>query len=100
MAGYLKFLAQRLLVLVLTVFISITVVFFVPRMVPGNPLGAVFLNLAQMGGSAGASDLIAEYERIFGLDQSLWTQYVSFLRELTHGNLGYSISSFPSLVRD
>lgn len=98
MSGYIKFIANRFIVLVLTVFISITVVFFVPRLVPGNPLGAVFLNLAQVGGSAGASELVAEYERMFGLDQSLWTQYVRFLRELLHGNFGYSISSFPSEV--
>jgi peptide/nickel transport system permease protein len=98
MSGYLKFIAERFLVLIVTVFISITVVFFVPRLVPGNPLGAVFLNLAQVGGSAGATELVAEYERIFGLDQSLWDQYVRFWRELLRGNFGYSISSFPSEV--
>src|SRR5690606_1628637 len=98
MSGYLRFLAQRFLVLVVTVFISITVVFFVPRMVPGNPLGAVFLNMAQMGGSVGASELVAEYERIFGLDQPLWRQYLNFIRELLRGNFGYSIATFPSEV--
>ncbi|HXF61191.1 MAG TPA: ABC transporter permease [Caldilineaceae bacterium] len=100
MRGYLTFLSQRFLVLLVTVFISITVVFFVPRLVPGNPLGAVFLNMAQMGGNVGATELVAEYERIFGLDQSLWVQYVRFLRELARGNFGYSISSFPSEVSD
>lgn len=100
MSGYARYLAQRFLILLITVFISITVVFFVPRMVPGNPLGAVFMNMAQMGGSAGAPELVAEYERIFGLDQSLWVQYTSFLRELVRGNLGYSIATFPSQVSD
>lgn len=98
MSGYARYLAQRFLILLITVFLSITVVFFVPRMVPGNPLGAVFLNMAQMGGSAGAPELVAEYERIFGLDQSLWVQYLRFWRELLRGNLGYSISTFPSEV--
>jgi peptide/nickel transport system permease protein len=98
MSGYLRFIANRFLILVITVFLSITVVFIVPRLVPGNPLGAVFLNMAQAGGNVGASELVAEYERMFGLDQSLWTQYVRFLRELARGNLGYSISSFPSEV--
>lgn len=98
MSGYARYLAQRFLILLITVFISITVVFFVPRMVPGNPLGAVFMNMAQMGGSAGAPELVAEYERIFGLDQSLWVQYTRFLRELVQGNLGYSIATFPSEV--
>jgi peptide/nickel transport system permease protein len=100
MSGYLKFLAQRFLVLLVTVFISITVVFFVPRLVPGNPLSAVLLNMAQMGGSRGAAELVAEYERMFGLDQSLWVQYTRFMRELLRGNFGYSISNFPSEVND
>ncbi len=100
MSGYLNFLAQRFLVLLITVYISITVVFFVPRLVPGNPLSAVLQNMAQMGGSRGAAELVAEYERIFGLDQSLWTQYIRFLSELMRGNFGYSISSFPSEVSD
>ncbi|NPV09379.1 MAG: ABC transporter permease [Anaerolineae bacterium] len=98
--GYLKYIVQRSVILVATVVISVTVVFFVPRMVPGDPLGAVFLKLAAMGGSAGAPELVEEYKRIFGLDRSMWEQYVSFVRELLRGNLGYSISSFPSEVAD
>lgn len=83
-----------------TVFISITVVFFVPRLVPGNPLSAVFINLAQMGGNTGSMALVEEYERMFGLDQPVWVQYIRFMRELMRGNFGYSISSFPSEVSD
>ncbi|MCS7221215.1 MAG: ABC transporter permease [Anaerolineae bacterium] len=95
-----RYLAERFLIFLATIFISVTVVFFVPRLVPGDPLGAVFLNMAAMGGSMGAGDLVAEYRRLFGLDQGLGQQYVSYLRELAHGNLGYSIGSFPSLVSD
>jgi peptide/nickel transport system permease protein len=51
-----------------------------------------------MGGAAGAADLVREYERMFGLDQPLWTQYILFMRALLGGNLGYSISTFPSEV--
>jgi peptide/nickel transport system permease protein len=69
-------------------------------LVPGNPLGAIFVNLASVGGRLGAPELIEEYQRRFGLDKSLWEQYTSFLRELVQGNLGYSISTFPSLVAD
>ncbi len=100
MSAYLRYILNRLAILFVTVFISITVVFLVPRLVPGNPLGAVFLKMAEMGGSAGAPELVEEYNRIFGLDKSLWEQYLSFWRELLRGNLGYSISTFPSEVAD
>jgi peptide/nickel transport system permease protein len=100
MLAYLRHLSERFVTLVATVFISVTIVFFVPRLVPGNPLGAVFLKLSAIGGSLGATELVEEYTRMFGLDKSLWEQYVNFLQQLAQGNLGYSISSFPSHVSD
>jgi peptide/nickel transport system permease protein len=100
MIAYLKYLSERFVIFVATIFISITIVFFVPRFVPGHPLLAVFNTMAAMGGRVNAPELIEEYNRIFGLDRSLWEQYVSFLRELARGNLGYSIGSFPSHVSD
>ena len=100
MTGYWRYLAGRLVILLVTVFISITVVFFVPRLVPGDPLNSIMIELARAGSNRGASELIEEYRRIFGMDRSLWEQYISFLRELLQGNLGYSITSFPSQVSD
>ena len=69
MAGYGKYLLERLVIFLATIFISVTVVFFVPRLVPGEPLGAVMNNLASMGGSFNAKDMIEEYRRLFGLDK-------------------------------
>ncbi len=100
MIAYLRYLSERFVIFVATIFISITIVFFVPRLVPGHPLLAVFSRMAAMGGSLNAPELIEEYNQLFGLDKGLWEQYVSFLRELARGNLGYSISSFPSHVSD
>ncbi|NDJ63048.1 MAG: ABC transporter permease [Chloroflexi bacterium] len=97
---YARYFFTRLGGFFLTVFIAFTVAFFVPRLVPGNPLGSVFNNLAEVGGNVNAPELIAEYERIFGLDRPVFEQYVSFLREFARGNLGYSISNFPSNVSD
>ena len=100
MLAYLRYLSERFVIFVATIFISITIVFFVPRLIPGHPLLAVFNRMADVGGSLNAPQLIEEYNRIFGLDRSLWEQYVSFLRELARGNLGYSIGSFPAHVSD
>jgi peptide/nickel transport system permease protein len=100
MLAYLRYLAGRLALWAITIFVSITVVFFVPRLVPGNPLAAIFVKLTAVGGRVGAEQLVEQYRRIFGLDRPLWEQYVSFLRELLRGNLGYSVGSFPSEVTD
>jgi len=100
MVAYLRYLSQRFAIFLATIFISVTIVFFVPRLVPGSPLNAIFGKLAAVGGSLNAPELIEEYNRRFGLDRGLWDQYLSFMRELARGNLGYSIGSFPSQVSD
>ena len=98
MNAYTQYIGRRFLLLLATVFISMTVVFFVPRMVPGEPMAAIFANMASVGGSMNAQEMVAEYRGRFGLDEPLWKQYISFWRELLRGNLGISISNFPSPV--
>jgi peptide/nickel transport system permease protein len=99
MGAFTSYLAQRVLIFVATVLISVTVVFFVPRLVPGDPLGALLANMATAGGGGSSSEaLAAEYRQRFGLDESLLEQYVAYLRELAQGNLGYSIAIFPTRV--
>jgi len=100
MLTYARYLGSRLMILVVTILVSITVVFFVPRLVPGDPLGAIFIKMAQIGANVGGTQLVEEYKRRFGLDKPLAEQYWSYLRELFQGNLGYSIASFPSEVSD
>lgn len=100
MSGYFRYLGERLVIFVATVFISITVVFFVPRLVPGDPLAAISLKLAQVGGNFGGRELIDAYMKRFGLDKSLPEQYIAYLTGLAQGDLGYSISSFPTRVSE
>jgi peptide/nickel transport system permease protein len=98
MNAYIRYIGERFIILVVTVFIAMTVVFFVPRLVPGEPLDAVFANMAAVGGAVNAPELVAEYRERFGLDLPIWQQYLSFWRELFRGNMGISISSFPAQV--
>jgi peptide/nickel transport system permease protein len=100
MATYWRHLGERLVIFVATVFISVTVVFFAPRMVPGNPLGALEAKLANIGGNLGGQGLIDEYTRRFGLDKPLLDQYLAYMRQLAQGDLGYSIAVFPTTVGD
>lgn len=94
-----RYLAHRAGIFIATVVISVTVVFFIPRLVPGDPIGGVLAKMAQTGGgSTGNQALVDEYKRRFGLDKSLGAQYLSYLRELARGDLGYSIAIFPTRV--
>ena len=44
MSAYSRYVGRRFLLLLITVFIAMTVVFFVPRLVPGEPMTAIFAN--------------------------------------------------------
>jgi len=100
LSAYLRYLSERLVICVVTIVISVTIVFFAPRLIPGDPLGAVLIKLNQMGSNRGGEAIVAEYTRRFGLDKSPYEQYWIYLGQLAQGNLGYSISSFPSTVSD
>jgi len=100
MVTFWRYVGERLIICLATIALSVTIVFFAPRLVPGDPLGAVTLKLSQMGGNRGSPELVAEYTRRFGLDKSPLEQYGSYLRQMTQGDMGYSIASFPSTVGD
>ena len=80
----LGFLGRRLLQLV-PVAIGITiVVFFMLRLIPGDPVRIML-------GSRATPEAIASLERSLGLDKPIWEQYIYFVRNLAQGNLGVSL---------
>lgn len=72
-----------------TVFVLITLNFFLPRAMPGDPITA----LIDPGAPTYVqSDVLrAELEQYYGLDRPLLNQYVSYLGDLAQGDLGTSI---------
>jgi len=78
-----KFFAQRFAQMLLTLWIIVTILFFLFRLMPGNPLVAyidpTFTQEQQV-------ILI----RQFGLDKPLWQQYFVYLGNLLKGELGDS----------
>lgn len=95
-----RYLGERVIIFIATVVISMTVVFMVPRLAPGDPLGDIFVRMSRMGGSATSQALIEEYRVRFGLDKSMPVQYWAYVRQLAQGDLGYSITNFPTRVSD
>jgi peptide/nickel transport system permease protein len=80
------------------VFFSISVIFIIFRLMPGDPLGAFLVNMGQQYSwrVEGASELIEAYRKEFGLDEDLLTQYVRFLRNLfLKLDFGPSFLEFP-----
>ncbi len=70
----------------LTFFLAISINFFLPRAVPGNPLQLIAGNAAPQLGKERVEALRAQY----GLDKPLSEQYVIYLKQLARGDLGMS----------
>jgi peptide/nickel transport system permease protein len=100
MSGYWRYIWDRLFVFVATVAISVTIVFIMPRVMPGDPMTAVLSKLGEVGGNMGGQALVADYTRRFNLDKPPLEQYAGYLAQLARGDMGYSIASFPTSVSD
>lgn len=82
-----NFALRRLNLLFFTLLMLTLVAFSLNYFFPGSPIvnitGLVNANEAQL----------AQYEQVYRMDQSVFFQYLAYLRELFNGNLGVSMST-------
>jgi len=81
------YVLKRLVFAVLTVFIAVTINFALFRLAPGSAV----TNLARVPHATPQTRLALK--RQFGLDKSKFQQYVIYLQQLAHGNLGISFAN-------
>jgi peptide/nickel transport system permease protein len=84
----------------LIVWAAATINFAVPRLASVDPVREQMLQAAS-GGGANAQpieEVVAAYNKRFGLDQPLWKQYPRYLWDMARFDFGYSIARFPSRV--
>jgi peptide/nickel transport system permease protein len=92
-----SYLLRRIAFFVLVIWLTATLIFGLVHLAPGDPVSYQVGRMSSQGqGVSGGLKLIAEYRHQFGLDRSLPAQYWSYLAQLAHGNLGYSIIDFPT----
>src|SRR5919204_4243708 len=81
------YIIKRTIFAVATVFVAVTLNFFLFRVLPGDAVS----NLARVPHATPALRHALEVE--FGLDKPKWEQYLIYLKELVHGNLGVSFAN-------
>lgn len=83
--GYGGFVVRKITASLIIIFTMISTTFVLFRMMPGDPVKLMF-NDPRLG----KQDIELMYER-FGLNGSLWEQFVAYIRQLLlHGDLGMS----------
>jgi ABC-type dipeptide/oligopeptide/nickel transport system permease component len=78
---------KRFVAMVFVIWVITTVVFFLAHLSPINPIQMIYQQHYHTGSIA------QQLRHEFHLDLPLWQQYLLYLRDLAHGNLGYSLES-------
>ncbi len=93
-----SYLVRRIGFYLVALWVAVTVNFLIPRLMPGDP---VLLLVARLQGRLDPN-AIQSLRIQFGLNtnDSLFTQYLHYLNDLIHGNLGLSIAYYPTPVSE
>jgi peptide/nickel transport system permease protein len=86
---------------VLVIFLGITAVFFIPRLIPNDPVMRTIDNMRARGSTLdpGTMDqIITDLTEMYGLEGSWWDQYVAFWGRFVKGDFGVSFFQFPTKV--
>lgn len=91
-----RYVLRRAGFFLVTLWAAVTLNFFLPRMMPGNPAVAM---MAKFKGRVNPQ-AISALETLFGVNtkESLPAQYVAYLHDIVTGNWGTSLTFFPSPV--
>lgn len=76
---------RRILEFIPTIFIALTLIFVITRLVPGSPITAL------IGDQSVDAAQIDEISRQLGLDRPIWEQYVEWLPRVVTGDFGQSM---------
>ncbi len=75
-----RYIVKRILLALLSLFAIITLTFFLMNLMPGDPF------MSEKASEEGRAALVAKY----GLDQPVFVQYLRYLQNLLHGDMGTS----------
>lgn len=101
---FVRFLVSRLITYALVIWIGITIVFFVPRFLPSNPVEAMLGRIMSQGAYMQPEQVQAMRQTLtqaFGLEGTLLEQYLGFFKRIfVTGDFGPSLAMFPTPVND
>ena len=94
------YILKRFAVFLLIVWLAASLNFFLPKLSGRDPVRTKLLEEASLGGyvQGGIEDMVKVYQQKFGLDKPLWRQYLTYLDQVSHGDLNFSIANYPRTV--
>ena len=101
MKGYASYFSNKLLWFLVTLVAAFLLNFFLPRLMPGDPVAAIVARMAQgMTNTSGVQAIYEQYTKLFGTNLPLHEQFFLYVRNVLRGDFGYSFSQYPRTVAD
>jgi peptide/nickel transport system permease protein len=96
----LDYLLRRIALFFIVVWVAATINFVLPRLSGGNAIRNQLMQQAATGGYVknNIDEMVAEYDKEFGLDKPLYQQYATYLWDVAHLEFGFSMASYPMRV--
>ena len=99
--GYLKYFGKKIFWFVITFIVAVILNFLLPRLMPGDPVTAIVGKTIGVGAdSATVQAQYEAYQQRFGLDKSMFQQFLIFCKNALRGDFGLSFSQYPRTVSD
>lgn len=84
---------QRVLIVIPVVFLAITIVFFISRLIPGDPARLI-------AGQFAEEDQVQQIRKEYNLDKPLFVQYMLYLSDTLRGDFGISMYTRRPVTED
>jgi peptide/nickel transport system permease protein len=88
-----QYIIRRLLQMIPITLGILTLIFSLIHLIPGDPA-------MQIAGEGARPEDVQSVRKALGLDQPLWKQYVTYITNLAHGDLGRSFRTNESVARE
>ena len=90
-----RYVARRLLAIVVILFGVTLITFAVTRLVPADPA------VRFLGEKAATNPaIVAAFKARWGLDRPLYVQYLVYMKNLLHGDMGVSLTTHQNVIHD
>lgn len=98
-----QYFAKRIGLYLVVLFIGLTITFFLPRLMPANPIDGYIGQIESRAGQSLRPEAIAalrsNLEELYGLKGDIFTQYFNYInRVIFHFDFGPSFTNYPEPV--
>ena len=100
MSKFTRYLLNKVLWFLIAFAVALIFNFLLIRLIPGNPVDSLIAQMSSGGAVSGEAmaKIYKAYIAQFGLDKPMWEQFLIYLGNIAHGDLGTSFRQSPTPV--